>query len=69
MYVLVSSMPCFLNLSPLYTVVSRNTSSFLSTLHVNLIVGCRVFILSVYDCSCSLVPVHNYDKNSKTLKM
>ena len=57
MCVFMSSMPCVLNLSPLYTVVSRNTSSFLSTPYVNLIVGWILFILSMYDPSCSLVPV------------
>ena len=58
---------CVLNLSPLYTAVPWSTNSFLSTSYVNLIVGWMVFILSKYDSSCSLVPVHMMNISSTYL--
>ena len=53
----MSSLFSVWNLSPLYTVTSRNVSSFLLTLCVNLMVGCIwVYffheILKFFECSC-----------------
>ena len=52
---------------PLYTVVSRNVSSCSLTSHVNLIVLCSVFAVSMYVVNSSFVPVHMMNMSSVNL--
>ena len=67
MCVLISRMFVDLNLSPLYSVRSRNVSSFWSASNVNLIVGWIVLIFWMYSSSCVCVPVQTMKMSSMYL--
>ena len=65
--VLTSRRPLSLKFGPLYTVTSKNLSSFLSYLCVNLIVGWTLLMFMMNVFSCSSVPVHTRNMSSMYL--